>query len=205
MLLMAGTDGGVGRFHALPDAIYVRSFLSPGLLTFCLLTLITTGPESRIFSLRQKSIWLFPARFCRATCCSIAWPAWVWGCSSPRSCFSLLLLQHVRYWQFGFFGICLAWRSFSSCQSRDVVDFNCRPARVRAGAGWRWASSVLIAVGAVQVASQTSRRQRDRICEAIQHNNHRQNFARTVRCVFADDHCRGNLSRLPGLGRSVAQ
>jgi|GEM_PF-554923 len=103
-----GPTVGSAVFMPQPDAIYVRSFLSPGLLTFCLLTLITTGPESGIHFAVADVDLLFPAPFRRRDLLLYRLSSLGLGVLFTSFMFSLLLIQHVKYWVFGFYGICLA-------------------------------------------------------------------------------------------------
>lgn len=106
--LWLGPTIGTALFMPRPDPIYVRSFLSPGLLTFCLLTLITTGPESGIFFAAADIDILFPAPFRRRDLLLYRLAGLGLGVLFTSLMFSLLLMQHVRFWVFGFYGICLA-------------------------------------------------------------------------------------------------
>jgi len=103
-----GPSVGAGLFMPPPEPAFVRSFLSPGLLTFALLTLITTGPDSGIFFIAAEVDLLFPAPFRRRALLLYRLAGLGLGVLFTALMFSLFLLQHVRYWVFGFYGICMA-------------------------------------------------------------------------------------------------
>src|SRR5260221_9456792 len=62
-----GPSVGAGLFMPPPDPGFVRSFLSPGLFLFALLTLITTGPDTGIFFVPPGGDYLLRTPFPRSS------------------------------------------------------------------------------------------------------------------------------------------
>ena len=154
--LWLGPTVGSAVFMPRPDANYVRSFLSPGLLTFCLLTLITTGPESGIYFAAADVDLLFPAPFRRRDLLLYRLAGLGMGVLFTALMFSLLLLQHVRYWLFGFYGICLALAFIQLVPIALTLVISIVGQRVYTR-GRRLAlgvAGVFLAVAATQIASQ---------------------------------------------------
>jgi len=88
-----------------PEPAFVRSFLSPGLLIFRIVDADHDGTGKAVSSswgARSRSPVSRPRFRPAGNCCCIASPGWVSACCSRRSCSRLFLLQHVRYWVFGF-------------------------------------------------------------------------------------------------------
>ena len=150
-----GPSVGAGLFMPPPEPSFVRSFLSPGLLMFALLTLITTGPESGIFFVRAEVDLLFPAPFRRRELLLYRLAGLGLGVLFTSLLFSLFLLQHVRYWVFGFYGICLAlaFIQLVPIALTLLISIVGQRAYTRVRRMALAAIGVLIAVGAMQVAA----------------------------------------------------
>jgi len=84
------------------------TFISPALLAFCVLAVITTGPESGIFFFPAEVDLLFPAPFHRRQLLLYRLSGLGIGVLLVSLYFSVFLLFVARYWFFGFFGCLLA-------------------------------------------------------------------------------------------------
>lgn len=95
-------------FSERSDPAVARAFLAPGLLLFCVLTLVTTGPDSGIFFFPAEVDLLFPAPFHRRQLLLYRLSGLGVGILITSLLFSVLIGRYARTWVFGFSGVFLA-------------------------------------------------------------------------------------------------
>jgi hypothetical protein len=94
--------------HQKSDPTMIRPWLAPGLFLYCILTLISSGPESGIFFLPAEVDFLFPAPFRRRDLLVYKLGGMAMSVILVSLMFSMFLYPLVGYWILGFTGVFLA-------------------------------------------------------------------------------------------------